>query len=453
MKRLRNMLATLRARRRAPRDRESGVALLITISSLTLLISLVAEFSYGTTIQLAQAANARDELRAHYMARSAVSLSRLLIRIQKRFVDPIMQQAQQMMKAGGMGDLGISLRVTDYAAPLMSFFGGSKDEAAGLGSLIGIDVSKAKGLGMKTGKLDAEISVEDGKIDINCGSGMGNGENVIKQNTVFRLLSSVMYSPRYNRLFQKANADGQFTERMDLARAIIDWADQDEQGFSGGGVTGGGAEDYRYDARKDPYRAHNNPYDTLDEVRLVRGMTEEMTEAFSPYLTVYPTDASRRCRVNLASIKGDCTPLLVGLIRAAAQPDPTKPPTDPQVFDDDRVYPLASILCERGSAVGFDSLDTIVNVMSNPATSISREDPRAVLMQSMRGINITRAALESVAYVDRPRMYKIVASGSSGKVKKKITVVLDTARIPNNLLTINAASERASGVVQYWREE
>jgi hypothetical protein len=275
---------------------------------------------------------------------------------------------------------------------------------------------------------------------------------VRKQTTVFRLISNVMYSPRYNALFQRANAEGQFIDRMDVARAIVDWADQDEQGFSPDGTTGG-AEDYRYDARRDPYRAHNNSYDTVDEVRMVRGMSAEMYDAFAPYFTVYPTDGSGRCRVNLSSIKGDCTPLLVGVIRAAAQPDPTKPPTDPTVFDDDRVYPLASILCERGTAVGFDSLDTIVNVMTNPATSIARDDPRAPLMQSMRSINITRAALEQVAFVDKPRIYKIVATGSSGKVKKKITVILDTARSPDNPLTINPATERAGGVIQYWREE
>ena len=45
---------------------------------LALLIALTSEFTYSTSIHSMQAANARDEVRAHYLARSAVSISRLL---------------------------------------------------------------------------------------------------------------------------------------------------------------------------------------------------------------------------------------------------------------------------------------------------------------------------------------------------------------------------------------
>jgi general secretion pathway protein K len=462
MKRLWNILRE-RHRQRHRRDRQSGVALLVTISVLALLIALVSEFTYTTTIYSAQAANARDEVRAHYMARSSIALSRLVIRIQQKFIDPIMSTIQRAMGGGGAQagqggqagstgtDLGFSLRITDYAGSIMQFFGGSAEEGAALGSLIGLDLASAKGLGMKHGKIDAEITAEDGKIDINCGGGLGTPAS---QRMVYQLLYALTLSPRYNNLFTKRNADGQFVDRTDLPKGIIDWADQDEQMFD---VVSGtsGTEDYRYDARDDPYKAHNNYYDSVEEVGLVRGMDANLLEAFLPYLTVYSSD--KACKVNLATVKGDCTPLLVGLIRAALYDERTGQFKDPSVMMDDRIFPVASILCERGTAVGFDNLNTIAQVMSNPAASIARDDPRYQMMQSMRGITITAtelaADLGKVAVVGSPKIYRVVATGESGKVKKKITAVIDTTRGPDNPMTNNFQAEKAQGVLQYWREE
>jgi general secretion pathway protein K len=427
------------------------VAFLITISSLSLLIALVAQFTYGTTVDSAQAINARDEVRAHYLARSAVSLSRLLIKIQRTFVDNIMQTAQQMLAKQMDGqDLGISLRVTDYATPLLGFFAGSKMETALLSGLIGIDTTGATGLGIPTGHMDAEITNEDGKIDINCGG--GTVPERPKQIMVFRLLQALMASPRYNWLFEQRNAEGQFVDRVDLARAIIDWADADEQAFAVD-ANASGPEDYRYDQRDDPYQAHNNYYDTVEETNLVRGMDPDYAEAFASNFTVYASDPKQLCRVNLASVKGDCTPLVVGLVRAALFPDPSKPPLDPSILDDNRLYPLASILCERGQAVGFDSLKTLIGVLTNPAASISRDDPRYQLMQNLTGITITEAQLGQVAYVGPPRVYRVVATGESGKVKKRIIVIVDSKGFLSNPVTNNPAGEQAAGVIQYWREE
>ena len=440
------LVARFRARRE--RDRQSGMAFLITIASLSLLIALVSQFTYGTTVDAAQAANARDEVRAHYLARSAVSLSRLLIKIQLQFVEQIMDTAQKMLADQAGQDLGISLRVTDYVTPLLGFFAGSKMETALLSGLIGIDTSEATGLGIPTGHMDAEITNEDGKIDINCGGGMTPDRS--KQIMVFRLLQALMASPRYNWLFEQRNAEGQFVDRVELARAIIDWADADEQAFAVD-ANSSGPEDYRYDQRDDPYQAHNNRYDTVEETNLVRGMDPDYAEAFASNFTVYASNPD--CKVNLASVKGDCTPLIVGLVRAALFSDPSKPPNDPSILDDNRLYPLASILCERSQAVGFGSLDALIGVLNNPAASIARDDPRYQLMQNLTGITITKKQLEQVAYVGPPRVYRVVATGESGKVKKRIIVILDSKRHLDNPVTINPEGERAAGVIQYWREE
>ena len=456
--------------RRPPLDRrERGVAMLVVLTWLALMISMVSEFTYGTTVDAAQAANARDELRAHYLARSSINLARLLIKIQQKFIDPSMAQAKQMLSAamgggkdsqtsgaaggmGGLGALAFSLRITDYAGALMGFFSGSKDEVASLGSLVGIDTANIKGLGLKSGSFDAEITSEDGKIDIACGSGVTPQRN--RQLTVFRLLMGLMYSRRFDRLFSEADSTGQFATRPEVARAIIDWADADDQLFSPEGSAG--AEDYRYDARADRYRAHDNTYDSVEEVKMVRGVSDGFMEAFAPHLTVYPSDPE--CKVNLGAISnkngGDCTPLLMGIIRAAAQPDPTKPSNiDPGILDDSRLYPIASVACDRASAAGFDSLQTITSLMKSPQTAVLPDDPRYKIFQSMPPVTISDAQLATVAKVASPRVYRVVGTGTAGRVKKKITVIIDTKRALSNQLTLNGESERAAGVIQYWREE
>jgi general secretion pathway protein K len=444
------------------RQRDKGVALLVVITWLALMIALVAEFTFGTSVDAAQAANARDELRAHYMARSAVNLSRLLIKIQLKFIEPVMGQAKKMLETATGGDktgaqgasagmgLGISLRVTDYSDLLMGFFSGSKDEVASLGSLIGLDITQAKGLGMKSGRFDAEITPEDGKIDLNCGGGYSDKA---KQLSVFRLMAGLMYSPRYDRLFSEANASGQFVSRLEVARALIDWADTDEQMFSPEGASA--AEDYHYDAvPRDKYRAHDGRYDSVEEIKQVRGVSDEFVEAFGPYLTVYPgTDKS--CRINLGTVSnrmgGDCAPLMMGVIRAAAIGDPTKTATaDPAILDDKKLYPVATILCDRASAGGFDSLDTITKVLAKPESAVLTDDPRYRVLQGMKPLTVD---LNAVAYVGAARTYRIVATGQSGKVKKKITAIVDTGKILENPLTLNIQSEQAAGVLQYWREE
>jgi len=461
------LLRRLRARYRPLDRRERGVAMLVVLTWLALMISLVSEFTYGTTVDAAQAANARDELRAHYLARSSVNLSRLLIKIQQRFVDPSMAQAKQMLQAalgggkdsasganstaGGLGALAFSLRVTDYAGPLMGFFSGSKEEVGALGGLIGIDTANIKGLGLKSGSFDAEITSEDGKIDIACGSGVAPDRG--RQVTVYRLLMGLMASRRFDRLFSEADTPGQFTPRPEVARAIIDWADADEQMFSPEGASG--SEDYRYDARADRYRAHDNSYDTIEEIKMVRGVSDGFMEAFAPHLTIYASDQG--CKVNLGAISnkngGDCTPLLMGIVRAAATPDPTKPPVDPTVFDDTRLYPIASVACDRASAAGFDSLSTITSLMKSPQTAVLPDDPRYKIFQSMPPITVNEGELAKIAKVESPRVYRIVATGVSGRVTKKITAIVDTRRSLGNPLTLNPAAEKAAGVLQYWREE
>ena len=91
--------------------------------------------------------------------------------------------------------------------------------------------------------------------------------------------------------------------------------------------------------------------------------------------------------------------------------------------------------------------------MKNPQSAVLPDDPRYKIFQSMQPIVVNDSELARIAKVESPRVYRIVATGVSGRVKKKITAIVDTRRSLGNPLTLNPAAEKAAGVLQYWREE
>ena len=67
-----------------------------------------------------------------------------------------------------------------------------------------------------------------------------------------------------------------------LSEALRDWLDPDSI------VSPGGAEDIEYLSLPQPYRTANQPLQSVDELRLVKGFTAKMVEKLRPYVTALP---------------------------------------------------------------------------------------------------------------------------------------------------------------------
>jgi general secretion pathway protein K len=80
----------------------------------------------------------------------------------------------------------------------------------------------------------------------------------------------------FQRLLQTQGLDPTLTE------ALRDWLDTDTV------ASPGGAEDTEYLSLPHPYRAANQPLQSVDELRLVRGFTPEVVEKLRPYLIALP---------------------------------------------------------------------------------------------------------------------------------------------------------------------
>lgn len=79
----------------------------------------------------------------------------------------------------------------------------------------------------------------------------------------------------FRRLLSNLDMDPSFAD------AVVDWLDNDDT------PRVGGAESAYYLSLPFPYRAKNDLFDTLEELRLVRGMTPERFEKLKPYVTIH----------------------------------------------------------------------------------------------------------------------------------------------------------------------
>lgn len=445
------------------RRRQAGVALIVVTVTIAVLGAVVSDFSFNARVDLEAAANARDTLRAEYLARSGIQLSKLLIKVQQSVIDPFRQY---------IGDIQIS----QFAPYLLKAFGGEADERAGLGSLLGIDTSNMKGMGVgKHATFDVDMQSDDGRINLNCGGGIN--PNAQQAQALYGTLMALFWPPRYEqppwRIWGSPDSDGQIADRDTTARAIVDWTDLDEQGFAptitltGGAApssSGGGGENYNYDGTRDPYRARNNFYDTLEELNLVRGVGDSFWGSFGELFTVYGG-----CKVNVGAIPADKWPILAALIRYSA-----KDPNNPILLDDLQLAALSQKvlgLMQMTGGMGVKDINTFISFISDPATAIqnmatgangssstsssSTSSSSSSGSQSL-GVPLDSTKAQQVMMVGARRIYRLDAVGVIQRTKeKKIEVhirgIWDTEHVNQNV--ISADPNDLKGTWVYWRQD
>lgn len=89
------------------------------------------------------------------------------------------------------------------------------------------------------------------------------------------------------------NLLGQLGLDASLANAVIDWVDDD-----GIRREPGGAEDDVYSRKPQPYRAANQPFARVQELRLVHGVTDDVYRDLAAYIAALPVEAG--INVNVA---------------------------------------------------------------------------------------------------------------------------------------------------------
>jgi general secretion pathway protein K len=271
--------AAARARRR--RD-ERGVALIMVLGAIAIMIVMLAEFQDDAGAEFASATATRDGVQAEYFARSAVNLTRLLIAAEptmRTAISPLFMLMKQKPP---------QLPVWIYADRILAAFNdkeGNKDFAG----FAGVDLSLGKNLGLKGGRFEVVAVDEDAKVNVNTG-----GANEIAHIRLAKELMSKFAPIQYDPLFSQRDSMGNYNDRLTTCAAIIDWADPDEQLYScdlTAAPSSNAVEDGYYQLLPKPYRRKNAPYDSLQELHMVRGVTDDF---WSTFVDPDPNDPRKR---------------------------------------------------------------------------------------------------------------------------------------------------------------
>ena len=380
--------------RRGRKPQRGSIVLIAVMFAIAMILVISTDFGTSTTTDIFAEANYRDQVVAHFLARSALDLGELVIRIQYR-IDNI--------KA-----LRGLVQLTDFADQLIMPFCGTNEEVE---AAIGLPSSLTKGLGADVGTcgFDGTISSEDSKINVNCAN------NDASWATINAALNALIYFPAYDYVFDDNASDGWHRDRPTQVAAIIDYIDSNTMQLRNRGTS----EDYQYEAGKDPYYAKNTYIDTTGEIRMIRGVDDRFWTLFGSAMTVYGG-----CKTNLAAL--DNTQLIAAILYLSA-----KNPNDPVILDPKRLFLLASYVSKaKEFGVVFQTYNDFITFVADPGgdvQNIAKTDTgstqgaaaSSALVQGLPGLEagqsiglaLDRSKLSQIATLSPRRTYRIRAYG------------------------------------------
>jgi general secretion pathway protein K len=422
--------------------RQRGAALLVVITSVAILTAVCVDLAYNTRVALQSAANARDELRAYYLAKSAVAMSRLVLHFQQR-LDGVSGAAAAVGAAGGGPKLAMRLweLVPVDSSAVSLFLGGGGSPGADEGAVrlasappapgqedasapLGPPEGTRRAFGDVEGSFHAVIDDEERKVNLR----QFDAQKYLAAPQVARLVEMVK-DPKWDFIFDEDDANGMRVARKDTFAAIKDWVDENEtsSAFSPLGFEDGfGDENGWYDRLPDRYKAKNAPFDSLDEAYLVAGVNDAFMVAFGEKLTVYP-DVNATINVNT----DEPTQLLVN---ALIMSDPPGVP-QPNLADPAFIQKLQAALA-----------------LAKPLPFMAMSPQQFAGVLQALGLKIQPLFLNTTnpdkknPFGDRSATFHIGAVGVAGSVTKRIEAVVTFDRRAEGLAQDN-------GRLLHWHEE
>ncbi len=220
-----------------PKRDEQGMALIMALLVLTLLVTLILEFDADARREYRAAAAFRDQFKATTLAKAGIEAARAVL--------------LQDMKLDKLAGQSFDALTDVWATPITNYQIGD-------------------------GLLTAQIEDTRGKLNLN------ELANLVDPNIRTKKIT------RFKRFFRLVQVN------PDLVDAIVDWVDAD------GVPEPTGAETAYYQSLRPAYRASNGPLQTVSELYLIKGMTDDIVQRLLKHVTVYPLEGNGRINLNTA---------------------------------------------------------------------------------------------------------------------------------------------------------
>jgi len=238
-----------------------GMALIMAITCILVISWIAMEVSYDSLVEYNVNVNSLNRLKAYYAARSGVELS--LLRI-KTFQQANSQFGKQL---GGNSEMLQQIWKMPFAWPMPMPDGLSAVDKDAINSTLKDSFMDAAYV--------ATIEDEGSKIDL---GDLVSPSKVLQETTRRRLNEIFQGKLKSDEAFHLKYANFRFEE---LINAITDWQSKIRSSASGGGDKRNGYNDYPENFPP------NRAFRTVQELRLVPGMTEDFYEMLEPAITIY----------------------------------------------------------------------------------------------------------------------------------------------------------------------
>ncbi len=290
------------SKRRYSRSGQGGIALLLVVTAIAMLTVVLLEFSKTTRTHLQAGVNLREEMRASTMAETALVLTRACLD------DKAWASMSSMMK---------NMDLEQLCRIMLNLFVKARFDLP-IGGL-SIELPEVEGIGLMRGEVDIHLKSEDafiGLAGLHCAGRGSRAVNCPSRKNAARQIKAILCDPRIAHVFEKEQSDGKEYTREEIIGNLVDWIDSDDNRIAYDPVTnqfaegaGEGEDAYYRDLLSDVrYRSKDAPFDSVEELRLIRGINDELYEHLKNKVSAHGTG---KVDVNFAS--GE---VLASLLRA-----------------------------------------------------------------------------------------------------------------------------------------